>query len=75
MNSKTFLMSFDNVLSHDQCDSLVEWHRYDDVAKTVKATRESRRDEQKWLPKDSPLWIPLQNAKRSMLEAYMERFP
>ena len=68
MNSKTFVMSFEDALSDEECDSLVEWHRLDSAARTIRAARDGRRDEQKWLPEDSPLWIPLQNAKRSMLE-------
>ena len=75
MNSKTFVMSFEDALSDEECDSLVEWHRLDSAARTLRAARDGRRDEQKWLPEDSPLWIPLQNAKRSMLEVYTERFP
>ena len=75
MTQKSFVLSFDNVLSDMWCDSLVEWHRGDNAARTVKASRDSRRDEQKWLPKDSALWVPLQNAKRAMLTPYLERFP
>ena len=74
MSQKSFILEFPNILTYTTCNTLIDWANLGE-GKTVEASRDTRRDVQKWLPQDNELWVLLQNAKRAMLEDYLYRFP
>ena len=72
---KYFIRGFENALSKDICESLIEWFESEPEVRTEEVNRETRNDKQMWLPMDSKLYDPLQKVKSDMLEEYMAEFP
>ena len=67
MSQKSFILEFPNILTYTTCNTLIDWANLGE-GKTVEASRDTRRDVQKWLPQDNELWVFIQNAKRAMRE-------
>ncbi len=73
---RDFVRGFDNALSFDLCDSLIDW--FESSPKNVRIeepNRVSRKDKQIWLPENSALYEPVHKATMDMLREYLEEFP
>ena len=75
MSQLDFVRLYDDAVSFDLCNALIDWHDTSTDSKTDSPNRTSRRDVQKWLPLDSELWKPFQVSKRNMMLQYMKEFP
>ena len=73
---RDFVRGFDNALSFDICDSLIDWFESSPKnVRTEEPNRVSRKDKQIWLPKESDMWNPLQEVKLNMMNEYLAEFP
>ena len=68
---RNFVRGFDNALSKEMCESLIEWFESEPEVKTVETNRETRKDKQMWLTEDSELYSPLQKVKFDMMRDYL----
>ena len=72
---RNFVRGFDNALSKEMCESLIEWFESEPEVKTVETNRETRKDKQMWLTEASELYSPLQKVKFDMMRDYLKEFP
>ena len=72
---RNFVRGFENALSKELCQSLIEWFESEPDVRTKEVNRETRNDKQMWIPEDSDLYSPIQKVKLEMLEAYLAEFP
>ena len=71
---RNFVRGFDNALSKEMCQSLIEWFESKPDVKTKEVNRETRNDKQMWLSETSKLYEPVQKVKLDMLQEYSEEF-
>ena len=67
---RNFVRGFDNALSKEMCQSLIEWFESKPDVKTKEVNRETRNDKQMWLSETSKLYEPVQKVKLDMLQEY-----
>ena len=56
---RNFVRGFENALSKELCESLIEWFESEPNVKTKEVNRETRKDKQVWLPESSELYEPI----------------
>ena len=75
MQLSNFCVSYPNTDSDELVEKMINWFETDTQSKTVKPSRDTRKDIQKWVKVETPLYKEIENVKRWCLNQYLEEFP
>ena len=75
MQLSNFCISFPNAASDELVQRMIDWFENDTQSKTVKPSRDTRKDIQKWVEVGTPLYKEIEIVKRKYLNYYLEEFP
>jgi len=75
MQLSNFCVSYPNAASDELVEKMINWFETDTQSKTVKPSRDTRKDIQKWVKVETPLYKEIENVKRWCLNQYLEEFP
>ena len=75
MQLSNFCISYPNAASDELVQKMIDWFENDTQSKTVKPSRDTRKDIQKWVEVGTPLYKEIEIVKRKYLNYYLEEFP
>ena len=75
MQLSNFCISYSNAASDELVQKMIDWFETDTKSKTVKPSRDTRKDIQKWVEVGTPLYKEIELVKRKYLNTYLEEFP
>ena len=75
MNLNDFIRGYTNAASDELIEEMFDWFYNSDSVKTENPNRITRKDLQKWVPVNTPLYNKIQKVKYNMLDKYLQEFP